>query len=104
MRSSAALDASTLGPWGPSTTLAIGYGPAFLIHAIYAYALFLFGGVVLLEFGVRSSPQHREQVVLLVVAMLIPLSLSIAYVNGFRPLGNFDLTPFGFTVASAVGA
>lgn len=93
-----------LGPWWPSTTSERTYGPAFWGIASYCYLLLAAGGLIVLEYILRSAPWFRTQGLLLLDAMLAPLTLNILFVFGVRPLDNLDLTPFGFAITSLIGA
>jgi PAS domain S-box-containing protein len=75
-------------------------GPAFWAHTVYSYALVL-AGTLLVARCVTGGPRlWRGQSGVLVAAALAPLAANAIYLSGLSPLGNLDLSPFGFGLAS----
>ena len=75
-------------------------GPAFWVHAAYAYALVLAGTVLVAQRALQPPRLGRGHAAVLLVAALAPWSANAIYLSGLSPLGNLDLTPFGFGLTS----
>jgi PAS domain S-box-containing protein len=82
----------------PRGALAVTYGPWFWISASYAYILLLLGAVFLFQAFLRAPDLYRGQVGSMLVATLTPWIGNGLYISGLSPLGDLDLTPFGFAV------
>ena len=69
------------------------YGPAFWVHAAYAYTLLLVGSHLLFFAFLRAFPVYRGQAALLLIGGLFPWVGNLAHL---ADLSRLDLTPFGF--------
>lgn len=76
-------------------------GPAFWIHLVYSYNLFVLGTALLLRFALRSNELYRTQTMAVVVGTLVPWVANLAVVSGIGP-EYLDLTPLGFALGVIV--
>jgi signal transduction histidine kinase len=74
------------------------YGPYFLLHTAYAYALTLLGAGQLFRALWRSPGRYAGQLTALVAAALLPLVANFVYVLRLWP--PIDLTPIGFALSA----
>jgi two-component system, cell cycle sensor histidine kinase and response regulator CckA len=79
-------------------------GPAFWVHAAYSYGLVLAGTLLIAHRALVGPPLGRGHAGALLVAALAPWTANAIYLGGLSPLGNLDLTPFGFVVTSLAAA
>lgn len=68
---------------------------------LYFYTLLGFGSYLILK-TVKTESIYRRQNYAIFFAALIPWVVNIAYLFGFRPIANLDLTPFAFIIATAL--
>lgn len=87
---------------GPYAFLRIARGPAFWLHLVYAYALLLWGGFLILREHVRGGPVYRRQTRLLLVAAAIPWLGNLVYVLNWGMLPYVDITSFLFVVSGVI--
>lgn len=78
------------------------FGPAFWAHAAYGYSLVVAGTLLLAHLFIWSPAVHRRQATLLVVGAVMPAVINVVHHAGFNPVGNFDLTPFSFTISGII--
>ncbi|KAA0009173.1 MAG: PAS domain S-box protein [Thermoplasmata archaeon] len=72
------------------------YGTWFWIHAIYSYATFLIGSLLLIAESLKFSRTHRKKSFTLILASSLPIITSTVYVSRIYP---FDLTPLSFSLS-----
>jgi PAS domain S-box-containing protein len=75
-------------------------GPAFWVHAAYAYSLVFAGTLLVAQRALEKRGPGRGHAGLLLLAAFAPWAANAIYLSGFSPLGNLDLTPFGFGLTS----
>ncbi len=75
------------------------YGPGFILHSVYSLGLLLYSVALLTVFYLRSSPMHRKQVRLVLVAALIPIVALAIGLPSLTPLSLTYLFVIGFTTA-----
>ncbi|MBK8048816.1 MAG: hypothetical protein IPK16_17870 [Anaerolineales bacterium] len=79
-----------------------GHGAYFFFIALVAYGLMLFTAAIFLQ-GVRHLHKiYQRQVILLIVAILLPLACSILYFTPFNPWPSVDLAPAAVSVSVAL--
>jgi PAS domain S-box-containing protein len=83
---------------GTFRALAVEYGMAFWIHAVYSYLLLLAGNIILIRAYVHAPRLYRRQTTALLIAGLTPWVSNALYLAGRSPLPPLDSTPFAFTV------
>lgn len=81
------------------SALAITHGAWFWVHSVYSYILLLVGTILIIRSIGRLQGQYRSQVVALLIAVLLPWAANAAFLLGFNPIPNLDLTPFAFTIS-----
>jgi diguanylate cyclase (GGDEF)-like protein/PAS domain S-box-containing protein len=84
---------------GPFCFLVSDYGPVFYFHAAYSYLLFSANAALLARSIVVTKPLYKQQVVLLLIALWIPLATDILYVVGISPIPNYNFAPVTFSFA-----
>jgi PAS domain S-box-containing protein len=91
----------SFGALDPSTFYGYTYefGPLFLGHTLYSYALIVTASVMYVRFAIRSDDIYRRQTVALIVGMITPWIGNILYVAG--PL-SVDITSLAFVVSGLV--
>ncbi|HEX9235028.1 MAG TPA: histidine kinase N-terminal 7TM domain-containing protein, partial [Actinomycetota bacterium] len=78
------------------------FGPVGWFNLVYSYALVAFStGLFVLTLS-RIGPPYRKQARIVMSTLLIPLVLNVLYNFDIGPFGRFDLTAFGFVVASVI--
>jgi PAS domain S-box-containing protein len=78
------------------------YGPYHIISSIYSYLLFLMGFFLLLINLVESSPVHRRQGVIVILAGLIPWIANLLQILDVYPRSAPNPTPLAFIVSSLI--
>jgi signal transduction histidine kinase len=76
------------------------HGPGFVVTIVYAYALLAASMGLLLSRYRRDWQRYRTEAPLVLVGLSAPWIANAIYVTGHSPLGNLDLTPYGFTVTA----
>lgn len=71
-------------------------GISYQLFTIYFYLLLAIGSYLLIATFRKADPIYKRQNYSIVIAAIIPWLTNIAYILGFRPVGNLDLTPFSF--------
>jgi PAS domain S-box-containing protein len=77
------------------------YGPAFWLHASYAYLLLLISAALLVRLLLRAPHGQRRTISSMLIAAIIPWIGNMLYLSG---LSRLDLTPFTFMVSSVIFA
>jgi|WetSurMetagenome_2_1015567.scaffolds.fasta_scaffold54287_2 PAS domain S-box-containing protein len=78
------------------------YGPWFWVHTAYSYIL-LFSGVGIISSRLfHSHHLYRNQTVLLLIAIILPLIWNVIYVLRAPPTYNIDMTPPAFAVSGLI--
>ncbi len=76
-------------------------GPAFWLHALLAYAMFLVGAWLLIDVMLHVGQWlYRWQGRLVLGGLLVPLASNALYISGLAPFGLIDPTPFAFSLSS----
>ncbi|ALL04892.1 ATPase [Pedobacter sp. PACM 27299] len=81
---------------GPFPMVSIKPGISYKIFTAYFYLLLGIGSYLLIATFRKADPIYKRQNYSIIIAALIPWVTNIAYVFGFRPVENLDLTPFAF--------
>jgi PAS domain S-box-containing protein len=81
------------------TGVALEFGPAFWVHALYSYVLLTLALVVLFRTLYRSGRLYRWQFLLLFVSVVLTAVVNYAYIAG--PV-SFDAAPVGILVAAGL--
>lgn len=85
---------------GPFPMLALEPGIWYRCFMVYFYLLLALGSYVILKTLTKAEPIYRRQNYTIFFAALIPWGANLAYLLGFRPVNNLDLTPFAFIAAT----
>ncbi|MDG6218618.1 MAG: histidine kinase N-terminal 7TM domain-containing protein [Candidatus Thermoplasmatota archaeon] len=87
-------------PVGSFLDDAVVHGPAWWLMWGYLYILLIFGTVLLVKSTITLHSFYKKQVVLLLLAAIIPWIANIFYsLQFFTPLvGHMDLTPISFSI------
>jgi signal transduction histidine kinase len=80
----------------PMVTIVPGAG--YRIFLTYFYLLLATGSYFLLTKFRKADPVYKKQNYSILVAAFIPWLANFAYLLGFRPMGNLDITPFAFII------
>jgi PAS domain-containing protein len=78
-----------------------GYGPWFVVHGVYSYALMLIGSSMLLVESYRTHSEFKKRTYLIVFAALAPLVANAISLLTANPWPGLDLTPFAFIATGA---
>jgi len=87
---------------GPFCVLANDYGPVFYLHSVFSYSLFLMSIVIMGRSLAITKPLYRQQLTMMLIILLIPLTTDILYVIGITPIQHFNITPVTFSIAAAL--
>lgn len=76
------------------------YSPGIIsfLNIIYSYVLLLLGGIILFKYVLSSGRYKRAQIVLVIVATIIPWIANILYLLKLNILGGIELTPLAFSI------
>ncbi|MBE9602106.1 histidine kinase N-terminal 7TM domain-containing protein [Pedobacter sp. MC2016-24] len=88
----------TLDTSGDFPMVHIVRGVWYQLFTLYFYLMLAMGSYLLLMRMRKSDQVYRKQNFTILFAALIPWLSNLAYLLGFRPLKNLDLTPFAFIV------
>jgi len=78
------------------------YGPYFLIHVTYEYAILTIGLIILLAGAFKVFSIYRPQLWILIIGTLLPFISSILYVLKLLPVKGIDPTPISFILTGIV--
>ncbi len=83
---------------GAIPLLELSIGPFYYLHVIYAYALNAYSLYVVIQKLIYQRSLFRNQLLIMLIAVLIPLISFTLYFSGLMPIENIDPTPFAFTL------
>lgn len=83
---------------GPIPLLELSIGPFYYLHVIYAYVLNAYSLYVVIQKLVYQRSLFRNQLLIMLIAVLIPLISFTLYFSGLMPVENIDPTPFAFAL------
>lgn len=78
------------------------HGPWFWTYWGYAFLLIILGILTLINLYFKVGKGRRTQVVLVILASLVPVIGNISYVTGINPYSGFDWTTTGFIVTGII--
>lgn len=79
------------------------YGAWFYyIHAPFSYILLFFALFLLLRRYFNMQPIYRNQIMIMIIAVLLPTITDISYVLGFSPIKNINLTTAMFSISGLI--
>jgi len=84
---------------GPFCVLDNDYGAFFYLYAALVYILFLSSLGMMAHSLAITKPLYRQQLILLIASLFLPLLTDVLYVLGISPIPNFNFTPMTFSVA-----
>ncbi len=76
------------------------YGTLFYFYAAISYALFLTSLVVMAESLTMTKPIYRQQSLLLLASLILPLTTDLLYTLGLSPIPHFNFTAMTFSVGT----
>lgn len=84
---------------GPLTLLVIERGLWSWVTVGYSYVMLLAGFHLVSFLMLRTTPQRRAQVIIVMLGMLMPFVANVAYIFGWLgDLAHLDITPFALTL------
>lgn len=92
-----------LGNYPPSLLQYEG-GPLFTLKIIYAYGLDLIGIGLLTAAVLRRPRTHTRQAAVMLIALSLPLAVSLAEAAHLRPITEMSVTPFAFALTNLLFA
>ena len=84
------------GMQGPYLVLAVTHGAAFWVLVVYSYLVLLAGSFLILRNLIRSPKLYREQMWMMMAAVLAPWLGNLIYILGIT---RVDLTPLALTIS-----
>ncbi|MCU0485789.1 MAG: PAS domain S-box protein [Anaerolineales bacterium] len=87
---------------GPLLLLEVEHGLWFLVFTLFNYCLFILGTARLVFSLHRSTRRARWQIVLVLIASLLPFLGNVIYLTHFNLVQYLDWTPFSFIVSVAL--
>jgi PAS domain S-box-containing protein len=88
----------------PGSLIIYGHGLGFYVNVAYTYFLLFIGILLLIKCLIQSPKIYQKQVLLILVAAVIPYIANIIYVTQMSPIQGLDLTPFAFTLTGILVA
>ena len=83
-------------------TIIYGHGPGFWIMIAYNYLILLVATLILLFSGKSSRKIYRQQLELIIIALVFPWAGNILYLLDIGPFPGQDLTIIGFTLTGLI--
>ena len=80
------------------------YGPAFYLHAVYAYLLNISACVLLIRAIFFTNSVYNRQAVALLAGLLLIMLPNLLYILGISPVTRFDIAPVFFAPAGLIFA
>jgi diguanylate cyclase (GGDEF)-like protein/PAS domain S-box-containing protein len=78
------------------------FGPWFWVNAVYSHALYLAGLVALIQFYYKTPRTLRQQILLIILAGLIPGAVNYYTLTGSNPFPLINLTALGFVFTGLI--
>ena len=78
------------------------HGLFFWIQSAYAYTLLMGGTVILIRSFLHLPRNQRHQIIILIIATLVPWLANLVYLAGFSPIKGMDLTPMSLVFTGSV--
>ena len=78
--------------------LATKKGLWYWVHIAYTYIAIILMTWLIVRFSWKKGPLYRNQIIIMIVAALLPCLANILYLSGFSPFPNLDLSPFTFSI------
>lgn len=79
-------------------TMAVTYGPAFWIHAVYSYLVYFAGAALIVKGFLHKPGYHPGKLAAVLAAMIAPAIGNALYVLGWQPIPDVNLTPLYVTI------
>lgn len=90
------------GSWrGLATDRIFQMGPLFWVHSLYSYVLIAKAVLALLDMYEHGTTHVRQQVRVLLAALMIPLACNTSFIAGVSPT-HIDPTPLGLVVSGVL--
>jgi hypothetical protein len=87
---------------GPSTLLALTYGPYFWIQGAYTYGLVMTGTFLIFREFIQVNRVYRRQTLAVLLGAIAPWISNALYLLGLSPFPRLHLTSFAFTLSGVV--
>lgn len=78
------------------------YGPLFWVFFAFTYFLLISATVNIISVFFRFSRFYRHQIILILIASILPLAGNLIYVFHLNPFPGFDWTPFTFLITGVL--
>lgn len=78
------------------------FGPFLVIHSIYSYALIIIAALVFVRLLFNRKKLFKLQAVPVIIAIIVPLAISMGYTLRLIPMHSFDPTPLSLTVTQVL--
>lgn len=75
------------------------FGPWFWVHTSIAYIYLLTTTVILIRSTRQIHKRYRQQIWIIIFALLLPWGANIIHLSGIMPIKGIDPTPVAFTLA-----
>jgi PAS domain S-box-containing protein len=89
---------TSLGFAGSAVLLVLVRGPAFWVFSIFSYTLLLSGGGLLASATLQGPGAYRQQGILLLIAMAVPILSNLGYAIGLAPVRHLNPTPMAIAL------
>jgi diguanylate cyclase (GGDEF)-like protein len=84
------------------TVLIVKGGTWYWVHVVYSYLLILLGLGMAVQAWAQAVDPFRQQMEMLVLAALLPIAVSVAYVSHALPMPHLDMTPLAFVASGTL--
>ncbi len=84
---------------GPDRMLEIEHGPWFWVYLVFGYCLLLLGSIQLIRQLLTSTRLRHWQILLVLIATVIPWLSNLIYITGLGIIPHLDWTPVAFSAS-----
>jgi len=89
-------------PGSQGQMLIYNHGLYFWIHVIFSYVCLLTSSILMVRAALLYPKKYRSQVIIILIASIIPWIGNVIYILGYSPVPGLDLTPLSFTLMAVI--
>jgi signal transduction histidine kinase len=89
-----------LAPYGDFLLFDKTYGPIFWLNSGYSYLVVFMAALILIQAMLRYASLYRNQIALLIPAVIIPIIPNSLYIVGHNPFYPYDVSSLSFGISA----